>query len=128
MCRKRVACKLIYEPFPGSSGGGVRVKHSSHAISLHPMTISVSMSTYRFRLRGRVNFGLITVHGRWKDFFQGEPKVVRFAFYRSKLKKTISFAEIFNLAPPAPLPTPMYSNETKIHPASKTEARSGHGY
>jgi len=98
-----VACKLIYEPFPGSSGGGVRVKHSSHAISLHPMTISVSMSTYRFRLRGRVNFGLITVHGRWNEGQGGQAENFsrRDFFSISRGKKQISPL----LAPPGKNPS-----------------------
>jgi len=64
------------------------------------------------------------MHGRRKDFFQGGasrgfpkiffqggPKVVKFVFYPSKMKKQPFFANNFKIQGmarfPAPLPTPM---------------------
>jgi len=61
---------------------------------------------------GRI-FSRGTSRGFCQNFFQGGPKVVKFGFYRSKLKKQPFLANNFKIqggllaAPLPPLPTPM---------------------
>jgi len=61
-----------------------------------------------------------------KIFSRGGPKVVKFGFYLSKLKKQPFFADNFTiqggLAPYAPLPTPMVTRFKQVENQSRNHA------